>query len=56
MGSAGSSFSDFILGAMPGVPLDKASEALKAGVARTFNELQVDFIPRNWLRIVAVKS
>ena len=51
-----SSFSDFISGAMPGVPLDKASEALKAGVASTFNELQVDFIPRNWLRIVAVKS
>ena len=50
-----SSFADFISGVMPGVPLDKASAALKAGISQTFDELNVDFMPRNWLRVVAVR-
>ena len=50
-----SSFSDFIIGVMPGVPLDKASAALKAGVRQTFEEMKVTSIPRNWLDVVAVR-
>lgn len=50
-----STFEDFIEGTLPGVPLDKASAALKAGIAQTFQEMQVEFIPRNWLDIVAVR-
>ena len=51
-----STFEDFIDGVMPGVPLDKASVALKAGVTQTFEELKVDYIPRNWLDVVAVRE
>ena len=50
-----SSFEDFIKGTMPGVPLDKASAALKAGVRQTFEEMKVTSIPRNWLDVVAVR-
>ena len=50
-----SSFEDFIAGVMPGVPLEKASSALKAGLRETFKELSVDHIPRNWLDVVAVR-
>ncbi len=50
-----SSFSDFIEGTLPGVPLEKASAALRRAAADTFKELNVDAVPRNWLDIVAVK-
>ena len=50
-----SSFSDFITGVMPGVPLDKASAALRSGITQTFDELKVTHMPRNWLKIVAVR-
>ncbi len=50
-----SSFSDFISGVMPGVPLDKASAALKSGINQTFEEMKVTHMPRNWLKIVAVR-
>ena len=50
-----SSFEDFITGVMPGVPLEKASAALKEGVRGAFGEMKVDAIPRNWLDIVAVR-
>ena len=50
-----SSFEDFIEGTMPGVPLEKASAALKAGVRQTFAEMNVTHIPRNWLDVVAVR-
>ena len=50
-----SDFEDFIVGTMPGVPLDKASEALKRGVHQTFEEMQLEYVPRNWLGIVAVR-
>lgn len=51
-----STFEDFIEGTMPGVPLDKASAALQAGVIEAFDEMRVDSIPRNWLDIVAVRA
>ena len=50
-----SDFEDFIVGTMPGVPLDKASAALKRGVHQTFEEMQLEYVPRNWLGIVAVR-
>ena len=50
-----SSFSDFMSGSLPGVPFDKASTALQVGVAQAFDELKVEWIPRNWLGIVAVR-
>ena len=51
-----SEFEDFISGTMPGVPLDKASAALKRGVWQTFEELKIEYVPRNWLEVVAVKA
>ena len=50
-----SEFEDFISGIMPGVPLDKASAALKQGVRETYRELEIDHVPRNWLDVVAVR-
>lgn len=50
-----STFSDFIEGSLPGVPFEKASKALQAGVNQAFEEMKVDWIPRNWLGIVAVR-
>lgn len=50
-----SSFEDFIKGVMPGVPLDKASAALRAGAAQVFKELNLESAPRNWLDVVAVR-
>ena len=50
-----SSFEDFIRGVMPGVPLDKASIALRNGVYQTFEEMKVKYIPRNWLDVVAIR-
>lgn len=50
-----SQFEDFIVGVMPGVPLEKASAALKEGAAQTYQELGVDYVPRNWLEVVAVR-
>lgn len=50
-----SAFEDFIVGVMPGVPLDKASAALKAGIRQVFEEMNLDYVPRNWLRVVAVR-
>ncbi len=48
-------FSDFIEGAMPGVPLDKASMALRKAVRETFEEMKITHTRRNWLDIVAVR-
>ena len=50
-----SAFKDFIDGVMPGVPLDKASAALQKGCEQVFQEMKLDFVPRNWLRVVAVR-
>lgn len=51
-----SGFSDFIAGVMPGVPMDKASQALQTGCERVFEELNVEAMPRNWLRVLAVRE
>ena len=51
-----SGFRDFIAGVMPGVPMDKASEALQKGCERVFDDLNVDAMPRNWLRVLAVRE
>lgn len=50
-----STFEDFIVGIMPGVPLDKASAALIQGVKETYREMGIDHVPRNWLDVVAVR-
>ncbi len=50
-----SSFEDFITGAIPGVPLDTASDALRQAAVETFQELGVDHVYRNWLGVVAVR-
>jgi ubiquinone/menaquinone biosynthesis C-methylase UbiE len=50
-----SSFEDFITGVMPGVPLEKASAALREGVTQTYKELGIQYVPRNWLGMVAVR-
>ncbi len=50
-----SGFKDFIGGAMPGVPMDKASQALQAGCEQIFAEMKREFVDRKWLRIVAVR-
>jgi len=49
-------FSDFIEGTMPGVPMKEASSALQEGIRQTYSELNVSHVPRNWLDVVAVKS
>jgi ubiquinone/menaquinone biosynthesis C-methylase UbiE len=50
-----SDFEDFIVGVMPGAPLDKASACLKKGVIQTFREMEIETVPRNWLGVVAVR-
>jgi ubiquinone/menaquinone biosynthesis C-methylase UbiE len=49
-------YSLFIEGAMPGVPLEAGSEALKHGARAAFDELGLKTSPRNWLLIVASKN
>lgn len=48
-----SRFSLFIEGALPGVPLPDACAALQEGLNRTFAEMGVSEVPRNWLQCVA---
>ncbi len=51
-----STFEDFIAGTLPGVPLKEASESLQKGVHQTFEEMNIDHVPRNWLDVVAVRT
>jgi ubiquinone/menaquinone biosynthesis C-methylase UbiE len=51
-----SAFEDFVEGVMPGVPLDKASAALQEAVRRTFEEMNLTYVSRSWLGIVAVRA
>ena len=51
-----SDFEDFIVGTMPGVPLDKASAALKEGVTQTYEEMGIEYVGRNWLDVIAVRG
>jgi ubiquinone/menaquinone biosynthesis C-methylase UbiE len=47
-------FSLFIEGALPGVPLAAASEALQEGLRRALDETGFATVPRNWLECMAV--
>lgn len=47
------SFSLFIEGALPGVPLELGAEALRRGANQAFKELQLSILPRNWLQVIA---
>lgn len=46
----------FIEGALPGVPLAYAAEALEAAVYQAGQELNLTEVPRTWLQIVATRS
>src|SRR2546427_11292045 len=46
-------FSLFIEGALPGVPLEEGSSALKEGLHRTIEETGMQRVPRNWLEGMA---
>ncbi len=48
-----SEFSLFIEGALPGVPLREACQALQLGVRQAFQELALVTVPRNWLQVIA---
>ena len=50
-----STFEDFITGTMPGVPLDKASASLQKGLTLTFEEMNLKYVSRNWLDVLAVR-
>ncbi len=43
----------FIEGALPGAPLAAAADALEHGAAEAFEELALEYVPRNWLQVVA---
>jgi len=51
-----SSFSDWIEGIMPGIPLDIGCEALQKGVRQVFSELGITYVRRDWLNVVAVRA
>lgn len=51
-----SEFSDFIQGALPGVPLAQACQVLQEAVSQVFTELKLQAVPRLWLHTVAVRS
>ncbi len=51
-----SDFEDFIQGTLPGVNLSKASAALKKGVTQTYQEMEIESVPRNWMRMVSNRS
>lgn len=43
----------FIEGALPGAPLAAGAEALEHGASEAFTELGLEYVPRNWLQVVA---
>jgi len=51
-----SEYSNFIQGALPGVPLPEASDALQEAVKQVFQELELESVPRIWLHMVAVRA
>jgi hypothetical protein len=52
-----SSYKDFAMGALRATEedADAASRALQACVQPTFRDLQMKYLPRKWLEIIAVK-
>jgi ubiquinone/menaquinone biosynthesis C-methylase UbiE len=51
-----SRFSDFIEGALPGIPLETASKVLVESLSETFEEFELTVWPRNWLTVVAARQ
>jgi ubiquinone/menaquinone biosynthesis C-methylase UbiE len=51
-----SAFRDFIEGTLPGVPLKEASAALQKGAKQTYEEMDIQFVNRNWLSVVALRT
>jgi ubiquinone/menaquinone biosynthesis C-methylase UbiE len=51
-----SGFQDFIEGTLPGVPLEAGSDSLKRGAKEAFEDLNIRYVPRNWLNVVAVRA
>ena len=51
-----SQYEEFIIGALPGVPLEQGSQALQEGVRQTFQEMNLKGVLRNWLSVVAVRQ
>jgi len=48
-----SHYSEFVKGALPGIPVEIGAPILKETVAQAFRELQMESLPRNWLQVVA---
>jgi len=48
-----SHYTDFVNGALPGVPVDVAIPILQNAVVRAYDELGISELPRNWLQVVA---
>ena len=46
----------FIEGALPGVALPIGAEALSAAAATAFADLHLEFVPRNWLQLIARRT
>ena len=53
-----SSYKDFAMGALHATEQDaeEAAKALQATVRQTFHDLQMKYLPRTWLEIIAVKA
>ncbi|HLW00571.1 MAG TPA: class I SAM-dependent methyltransferase [Ktedonobacterales bacterium] len=50
------SYAGFIEGALPGIPLQVGTQALRVAAAQVFDELALSVIPRNWLQITASRA
>ena len=51
-----STFTDFVQGAMPGVPVDTGSSVLRQAIVETFEDMNLTFVKRNWLEFVATRA
>ncbi len=49
-------FSDFVEGALPGVQVEIASDVLRATIRDIFQDMDLTFVLRDWLEIVAVRA
>jgi ubiquinone/menaquinone biosynthesis C-methylase UbiE len=46
-------YSEFVKGALPGIPMEIGARILKRMVAQAFEELDMEHLRRNWLQVVA---
>ncbi|MFQ5797716.1 MAG: class I SAM-dependent methyltransferase [Bacteroidota bacterium] len=51
-----SQYEEFISGALRGIPLEQGCHALQEGVRQTFQEMNLEAVPRNWLSVVAIRQ